>query len=130
MPKHASDGWTPESLLHRQAGSLATAGHETESGLWMVHHSAHPAWQSVPMTDRPQAAPGDLRRWPADPDQLVDTTRCPACFSQLSATRCAVCGLDLGVPAATELLAVGTRMHAEERERQAIITRMRAAQVV
>ncbi len=36
------------------------------------------------------------RRWPADPAQLVDTTRCPACFSTLTSTRCDVCGLDLG----------------------------------
>jgi hypothetical protein len=82
------------------------------------------------MTDRPHGAPGDLRRWPDDPDQLVDTTRCPACFSPLSAAWCAACGLDLRVPAAAELLAVSTRMHAAEGERQAIIARMRAAQAV
>jgi hypothetical protein len=70
----------------------------------------------------------DLRRWPHDPAQLVDTRFCPACFSFLTGPACSVCGLDLAVPAAAELLAAGTRVRDAETERQAVITRLRAAQ--
>lgn len=80
------------------------------------------------MTDRPHGAARDLQRWPADPDQLVDTTRCPACFAPLDSTRCRECGLELGVPAAAALLAVSTRVHAEILVRRALITRIRAEQ--
>ncbi|WP_022887939.1 SCO7613 C-terminal domain-containing membrane protein [Agromyces italicus] len=80
------------------------------------------------MTDRPTAAPDGVLRWPADPAFFVDTTRCPACFALLPSARCAACGLDLGVPASVELLAVGTRLHAESATRAELITRMRAAQ--
>ncbi|MDQ0892543.1 SCO7613 C-terminal domain-containing membrane protein [Agromyces ramosus] len=80
------------------------------------------------MTDRPLGAARDLQRWPADPDQLVDTTRCPACFAPLDSTRCRECGLELGVPAAAELLALSTRVHAELIARRSLITRMRVEQ--
>lgn len=80
------------------------------------------------MTDRPTAAPDGVLRWPSDPAAFVDTTRCPACFALLPSTRCAACGLDLGVPAAAELLEVGTRLHAESARRSDLISRMRAAQ--
>ena len=81
------------------------------------------------MTDRPSPIGGPaLRRWPADPTQLVDTTRCPACFSSLSTTRCGVCGLDLGVPEAAELLQRSTAVYRGELARQELIARMREAQ--
>lgn len=82
------------------------------------------------MTDR-RSRPEmrDLRRWPADPAQLVDTTLCPACFTRLYSTRCIECGLELGVPAAVELLASSTRVFQEEQRRQHLITQMREAQV-
>lgn len=81
------------------------------------------------MTDRfPRADARDLRRWPSDPAHLIDTTRCPACFSPLYSTRCFECGLDLGVPESAELLAASTRVYDEEGRRQQLITRMRAAQ--
>ena len=81
------------------------------------------------MTDRfPGAGVPGVQRWPADPAQLVDTTRCPACFSTLTSTRCDVCGLDVGVPAAAELLAMSTAMYEGELGRQRIITRMRREQ--
>ncbi|MDQ2661904.1 MAG: hypothetical protein M3Y52_08520, partial [Actinomycetota bacterium] len=81
------------------------------------------------MTDR-RSRPEmrDLRRWPADPAQLVDTTLCPACFTRLYSTRCIECGLELGVAAAAELLASSTRVFEEEQRRQHLITRMREAQ--
>ena len=81
------------------------------------------------MTDRlPHADARDLRRWPSDPAHLIDTTRCPACFSPLYSTRCLQCGLDLGVPDAVELLAASTRVYDDEGRRQQLITRMREAQ--
>ncbi|MFF2270746.1 SCO7613 C-terminal domain-containing membrane protein [Agromyces sp. NPDC058136] len=80
------------------------------------------------MTDRPTAAPDGVLRWPADPALFVDTTRCPACFAPLPSTRCAACGLDLGVAASAELLAIGTRLHAESATRAQFIARMREAQ--
>ncbi|MBT2516043.1 hypothetical protein J7E29_01195 [Streptomyces sp. ISL-90] len=81
------------------------------------------------MSDRPPAASmRDLRRWPADPAHLIDTTLCPACFSPLSSARCDTCGVDLAVPEAAELLAAGTRVYEDEGRRQHLITRMRAVQ--
>lgn len=95
----------------------------------MFRDVAAPPWQSVPMSDRPPAASmRDVRRWPAEPAHLLDTTRCPACFSPLSSARCDACGLDLAVPEASELLAAGTRVYEDEGRRQQIITSMRAAQ--
>ena len=83
------------------------------------------------MTDRPSPIGGPApRRWPADPTQLVDTTRCPACFSSLSTTRCGVCGLDLDVPEAAELLQRSTAVYRGELARQELIERMREAQTV
>lgn len=100
-----------------------------ERVLWMIRRCSLGAWQSVPMTDRfPRADARDLRRWPSDPAHLIDTTRCPACFSPLYSTRCFECGLDLGVPESAELLAASTRVYDEEGRRQQLISRMRAAQ--
>jgi len=81
------------------------------------------------MTDRVLGDPAvGLRRWPTDPAQLVDTTRCPACFSPLATTRCAVCGLDVGVPAAAELFRLSAGLYEGEQARRAFIDRMRADQ--
>lgn len=81
------------------------------------------------MTDRPSSSEArGPRRWPADPAQFVDTTRCPACFSRLASTRCDVCGLDVGVPAAAELFRLSSDLYEGERTRQAFIGRMRAEQ--
>ncbi|WP_353828358.1 SCO7613 C-terminal domain-containing membrane protein [Agromyces sp. SYSU T0242] len=70
----------------------------------------------------------DLRRWPGDPALLIDTTRCPACFAALHRPACDVCGLRLDGADAADLLAAGMRVHDAEVGRQAVITRMRAAQ--
>ncbi|QEO15818.1 hypothetical protein FLP10_16370 [Agromyces intestinalis] len=81
------------------------------------------------MTDRSAAAPaGDLRRWPADPSWFLDTSRCPACFAPLGSAVCTVCGLDLAAPDGADLAAHGRAVAEAERERQGVITRMRAAQ--
>ena len=100
-----------------------------EQALWTVPYGASPAWQSVRMTDRPLAdGTRDVRRWPSDPLQLVDTGRCPACFTPLAGPRCRACDLDLDVPAAAELLALSTRVYDGELARQSLISQMRAAQ--
>lgn len=70
----------------------------------------------------------DVRRWPTNPMQLIDTTLCPSCFSTLRGAVCGTCGLDLSVPAAIELLNAGRAVHDREVERQSLITAMRAAQ--
>ncbi|KRC62947.1 hypothetical protein ASE14_03885 [Agromyces sp. Root81] len=70
----------------------------------------------------------DLRRWPSDPAQLIDTTLCPACFSALRSSVCETCGLDLSVPAAGGLLAAGRTVHEGEAARQSLITSLRAEQ--
>ena len=75
------------------------------------------------MTDRVLGDPAvGLRRWPTDPAQFVDTTRCPACFSPLASTRCAVCGLDVGVPAAAELFRLSAGLYEGEQARRATVT--------
>lgn len=81
------------------------------------------------MTDpTPRTAATDLTRWPADPADLVDTTRCPACFSMLSSTRCRVCGLELDVPEAADLLQHSTAVYRWHLARHELIGRMRATQ--
>ncbi|TYL50723.1 SCO7613 C-terminal domain-containing membrane protein [Agromyces mariniharenae] len=81
------------------------------------------------MTDRPSSVEArGIRRWPADPAWLVDTTRCPACFSPLASTRCDVCGLDVAVPAATELFRLATEIYEDEQARRSFIDRMRSDQ--
>ncbi len=133
-------GWTHESLLHgqgarceRRAGCGARARRQRCPRTGAVDGlPTTPSRVAECAHDRPSPSPSAgpaLRRWPADPAQLVDTTRCPACFSTLASTRCDVCGLDLGVPAAAELLAMSTAIYEGELATAASSsTRMRAAQ--
>ncbi|WP_156891284.1 SCO7613 C-terminal domain-containing membrane protein [Agromyces subbeticus] len=80
------------------------------------------------MTDLTPGDRGDLRRWPSIPAHLISPSLCPACFSALGSSTCTTCGLDLAVPAAAELFALGQRIHTAEASRQSLITSMRAAQ--
>ncbi|MDR5699849.1 SCO7613 C-terminal domain-containing membrane protein [Agromyces aerolatus] len=82
------------------------------------------------MTHTPErsARPAGLRRWPADPALLADTSRCPGCLTPLAAAVCTACGLDLSAPRAAEVLASGQRIVAEERRRQGLLDAMFAAQ--
>src|SRR5215207_4403213 len=102
------------------------------AGVVEIRHAFRAPCQSVRMTDPTRSAPfsSQLRRWPSDPAHLVDTTLCPACFFRLGGTTCGECGLQLAVPAASDLLAAATRGYDAERERQRLITRMRAEQSV
>lgn len=72
--------------------------------------------------------PNTRRAWPALPGQLVDTTLCPSCFTPLAGAVCFVCGLDLNVPRAGEVLEAGRRMLEWENARQALLDLMRAEQ--
>lgn len=83
------------------------------------------------MTDAqgPADSPHARRIWPQNPGLFTDVTVCPACFTSLRSPVCSGCGLDLSVPRAYELLAIGQRLVQSEEERQRVITRMRAEQV-
>ena len=124
--KHASDGWTPESLLHTARASLC--GHGRRRALWRARRLGSRAWQSVRMTDSPTTAPQDLRRWPSDPGSSSTRRSAPRASRPLTSASLLPCDLDLAVPAASELLAIGRRLHDEESNRQRVITQMRAAQ--
>ncbi|WP_353810097.1 SCO7613 C-terminal domain-containing membrane protein [Agromyces sp. SYSU T00194] len=81
------------------------------------------------MSDARAPRPG-LRRWPEAPEHLVDTTRCPACFTPLTSTTCGACGLALDVPRAGELLQASRGVFDAEQGRQHLIAEMRSAQAV
>ena len=78
--------------------------------------------------------------WPAHPDFLTDTTRCPSCFTALTASSftsapsgsagpvCLSCGLDLSGPEAADVFDAGTGIVAAESRRQQILGQMRASQ--
>lgn len=72
----------------------------------------------------------DGSAWPDDPRLLVDTTRCPACFSDITASPCAVCGLDLRDGRTFELLALSKQVATLAEQRVAIIDEIRASQRV
>lgn len=47
------------------------------------------------MTDVTSGTPRTGMAWPAQPGVLIDTTRCPSCFTTISTSPCTTCGLDL-----------------------------------
>ena len=63
--------------------------------------------------------------FPRRPDDLTSTAQCPACFTPLSGTVCAVCGLDLGNPLASELRAMSLESSAALARRLEVIGRIR-----
>ncbi|BDI23208.1 SCO7613 C-terminal domain-containing membrane protein [Herbiconiux sp. L3-i23] len=69
-----------------------------------------------------------FRFWASSPDELLDTTKCPACFTPLRTLVCSRCGLDLGVDGADELLAASRAVVGWEEQRQRIIAGMRERQ--
>jgi hypothetical protein len=64
---------------------------------------------------------------PRSTADLRDTTRCPACFTQLTSTTCQRCGLDLTQAGAVELASVSAQIATSLDERAALIARMRSA---
>lgn len=67
--------------------------------------------------------------WPRDPASFGDTTRCPACFTAVTAVRCTACGLDLTMPRLAEVLENGRGIERLVAERAALIDAVRADQV-
>lgn len=67
------------------------------------------------MTDLPTQPPTvRVPRWPAEPAWLLDTTRCPSCFSVLRAVRCDECGLDVAAPDGERVLEAARALHGWE----------------
>jgi hypothetical protein len=63
--------------------------------------------------------------WPTTPDVLTDSTKCPACFTPLTALSCRNCGLNLAHPAAHELASLSRSASAALSERVEVIGRIR-----
>ncbi|MEO7349507.1 MAG: hypothetical protein ABIW32_06590 [Terrimesophilobacter sp.] len=63
--------------------------------------------------------------FPRDPSDLTSTSRCPACFTELTSTVCSACGLDVGTPAASDLHATSLAAAAALEKRLAIIGKIR-----
>lgn len=63
--------------------------------------------------------------FPKSPQDLTDTTICPACLNPLTTTVCGVCHLDLNHPAAAELFQLSTDAAAALDHRLALIGRIR-----
>jgi len=73
----------------------------------------------------------DYRRYagvvafPRNPQDLLNTTHCPACFAVLTNTVCSACGLDLGHPDATKLHEASVAVAGKLDERLDIIGKIR-----
>ena len=63
--------------------------------------------------------------FPRTPDDLTDTTICPACLNRLTSSVCGVCTLDLNHPAAAELFQASTDAAAALEHRLSLIGRIR-----
>ncbi len=63
--------------------------------------------------------------FPRNPQDLLSTSNCPACFAVLSSTVCVKCGLDLGHPDAAKLHTASLAAASALDERLAIIGRIR-----
>lgn len=107
-------------------------------------HPSPPAFPGLPLSsasDAGQAVPENRPGiWPARPDFLTDTTRCPSCFTAITASSftpaangssgpvCVSCGLDLSGPAAADVFDAGMSVVVAESHRQQILGQMRASQ--
>ena len=70
----------------------------------------------------------DTVLWPSSPYELVDTSRCPACFTPVTGTDCATCGLRLTDARLADVLTLSRRvLDADLARRDAILT-VRASQ--
>ena len=66
-----------------------------------------------------------LLAFPRSPQDLTNTTLCPACLNPLTSSVCGVCQLDLNHPAAAELFQLSTDAAAALDRRGALIGRIR-----
>ena len=71
------------------------------------------------------ASPDGIRTWPATPDALADTHKCPGCFTRISLPVCPACGFALTDPRAMRVLALGRSILSAESERQRVIEEVR-----
>lgn len=69
----------------------------------------------------------ERRWWPQSPFDLIDVSKCPACFAALASPQCTNCGLNLAVPEAARLFELGKSIVATEDSRQQVIDGMRQA---
>ena len=70
----------------------------------------------------------DTVLWPSSPYELVDTSRCPACFTPVTGTDCTTCGLRLTDARLADVLTLSRRvLDADLARRDAILT-VRASQ--
>ncbi|GAA3741398.1 hypothetical protein GCM10022239_16330 [Leifsonia bigeumensis] len=63
--------------------------------------------------------------FPRNPQDLLSTNLCPACFAALGSTVCSVCGLEVGHPDAAKLFEASVAAAGKLDERVAIIGKMR-----
>jgi hypothetical protein len=66
--------------------------------------------------------------WPPSAVALVDRERCPSCFTNITSTVCATCGLDLRMPRLAEVLESGHRILRLVSERSTLVSEIRAEQ--
>ncbi|ALJ18735.1 SCO7613 C-terminal domain-containing membrane protein [Microbacterium sp. No. 7] len=64
-------------------------------------------------------------RWPLSPSVLADRTRCPDCFTLISAPVCPRCGFVLTDPRAARLLELGTAIAEADRQRRILLNEIR-----
>ncbi|PNW09253.1 hypothetical protein C1632_09285 [Microbacterium testaceum] len=62
--------------------------------------------------------------WPPGPGALVDTSRCPSCFTPIAASPCASCGLDLTDARTARVLELSQRIVALVDERADVLMRV------
>ncbi|WP_345800920.1 hypothetical protein AAIB33_15845 [Microbacterium sp. AZCO] len=67
----------------------------------------------------------DAAQRPAVPFELADPTRCPGCFTAITAPVCPTCGFGLTDPRAPRVLALGTQIVELESERRTLIGEIR-----
>ncbi|WZH38475.1 MAG: hypothetical protein PIR02_07335 [Microbacterium enclense] len=78
-----------------------------------------------------EVAAGDAARtrrvWPAQPELLTDTSRCPWCFAPITASPCATCGFDLSDPRTFGVLSLSQHIAGLVQERDEVLRQIRAS---
>lgn len=67
-------------------------------------------------------------RWPESPDVLIDTARCPACFTPVTSARCSECDLELTDARLSTVLLLARKVHTAELARRRTLRDVRTAQ--
>ncbi|CAH0272676.1 hypothetical protein [Microbacterium sp. Bi128] len=66
------------------------------------------------------------RVWPPSREALIDSTRCPSCFTEIAASTCASCGLDLSDQRAYRVLDLSQRVARLLGDRDEVLAQMHA----